>query len=138
MGDQSTCTLCHQGEQCKGCHDVALPHDLERFIYTHGEEAVAAGDACLACHDQAGCRDCHGMPMPHPAGYLEGHGEDGLKRGVEVCAGCHAPDGCAACHLRHIHPGVPQAVKDRLSAQPETGGPSPRVTPTTSTAAQGS
>jgi hypothetical protein len=133
MGDQSTCSLCHPSAYCQDCHKVALPHDPETYIYTHGTEAVSAGEACLACHSQSSCEDCHKMPMPHSTDYLQLHGQDAADRGSGVCVGCHAPDGCDTCHERHIHPGVPDSVKEKLAAQSSRLRESVSTTSTTST-----
>ena len=138
MGDQTTCSLCHPSAYCEGCHKVALPHDPETYIYTHGTEAVSAGDACLSCHSQTACDGCHKMPMPHSADYLQKHGQDALDRGTDVCVGCHAPSGCDTCHERHIHPGVPDSVKKKLAAQSSPAGHSAPATSTTSTTIPGS
>lgn len=138
MGDQSTCSLCHPREYCQRCHKVELPHDPETYIYTHGEEAVSAGEACLSCHSQTACDGCHKMPMPHGADFLQQHGEEALDRGSDVCVGCHAPDGCETCHTRHIHPGVPDSVKEKLAAQSRRAQASVPTSPTTSTTNPGS
>jgi hypothetical protein len=131
MGDTSTCPLCHPSSYCKRCHDVSLPHDAVDYIYTHGKEASAGTEPCFACHIRSSCADCHKIPMPHDARYLQEHGADAQKRGADVCLGCHIADGCDNCHVKHIHPGVPKSVLDKLEATPVTPkGPSLR-TPTT-------
>lgn len=139
MGDQATCSLCHPSEYCQRCHKVLLPHDPSTYIYSHGKEAVSAGaEACVPCHEQTSCAGCHKVPMPHDADYLQQHGNQALERGTQVCVECHAPADCDTCHLRHIHPGVPDSVREKLAAQSSGAGPSDPAISTTSTTSGGS
>lgn len=138
MGDQSTCSLCHPSSYCEDCHKVSLPHDPVTYIYTHGKEASAGSESCFSCHSQTSCDDCHKVPMPHDATYLPQHGSDAKKRGADVCLGCHIADGCEACHVKHIHPGVPKSVQEKLKAQAAATGSSVPTTSTTSAASGGS
>ncbi|MCL4368750.1 MAG: hypothetical protein M1337_06250 [Actinobacteria bacterium] len=117
MGDSATCLICHKGSSCRECHGVDLPHERATFIYTHGQQAKGGTAACLACHQQKACDECHEVPLPHPTGYLPAHSEDAKARGNDVCYRCHTESGCMACHVKHIHPGVPKAVRDKVAAQ---------------------
>ena len=125
LGDSATCTICHKPTECVTCHGVELPHQRDTFIYTHGTDALENEEACFACHSKAACDGCHQVPMPHPDQYLRLHGPDANAKGVEVCATCHTESGCQVCHLKHIHPGVPQKVIDKLEAQTESAGSTP-------------
>jgi nitrate/TMAO reductase-like tetraheme cytochrome c subunit len=109
MGDLSTCTMCHDSQECQKCHNVPLPHDAD-FIGRHGTLAKASKQACLSCHRQSFCDNCHGLPIPHPAGFLSDHPK--VARGYEDarCLRCHVADDCASCHARHVHAHGP-AIK---------------------------
>ena len=137
MGDESTCSLCHPSSYCEGCHKISLPHDPVNYIYTHGKEARAGSKPCFSCHLQASCDACHKLPMPHDAKYLPEHGADAKKRGADVCLGCHVANGCNACHTKHIHPGVPASVQQKLEAQSAATQSPHSATSTTSTAPGG-
>jgi nitrate/TMAO reductase-like tetraheme cytochrome c subunit len=107
MGDLSTCTMCHQSQECQKCHNVPLPHDAD-FVGQHGTLAKASKQACLTCHSQSFCDNCHGFPIPHPAGFLSEHPK--VARGYEDarCLRCHVADDCASCHARHVHAHGPR------------------------------
>jgi hypothetical protein len=119
-GDLITCSLCHQPSFCRECHGVDLPHRTSSFIYDHGNEARDPSACTDLCHSQKTCDTCHLIPMPHAADYLPAHSKEALLHGRDVCTSCHLETGCVTCHLRHIHPGVPDSVKEKLS-QAERG-----------------
>ena len=92
-----------------------MPHDRATFLYTHGDQAQASGEAaCLSCHAKEACDACHTVPVPHPDGFLAEHSDLAVELGGEVCGTCHLRSGCDRCHLRHIHPGLPEDMRDRL------------------------
>lgn len=115
MGSLASCADCHEPQTCAECHGVPLPHDRATFLYTHGDQAASAGEgACLACHDKGTCEACHTVPVPHPEGFLAEHPGVTPELGAEVCGTCHLRSGCDRCHLEHIHPGLPEDMRDRL------------------------
>lgn len=117
MGSLVSCADCHEPQSCAECHGVPLPHDRGTFLYTHGDQAQAAGEAaCLACHAKATCEACHTVPVPHPEGFLAEHADMATSLGSGVCGTCHLRSGCDRCHLEHIHPGLPEDMRDRLRA----------------------
>ena len=115
MGALTACADCHTSQACAECHGVPLPHDRATFLYTHGDQAQAAGEAvCLSCHAKEACDACHTVPVPHPDGFLVEHSGLAVELGGEVCGTCHLRSGCDRCHLRHIHPGLPEDMRDQL------------------------
>ncbi len=114
-GDLVTCSLCHQPSYCRECHDVDLPHRTSSFIFGHGSEARDPSACTDLCHSQKSCDACHQIPMPHPSEYLPAHKDEAIQFGPEVCSGCHLEIGCIACHVRHIHPGIPDSLRQELS-----------------------
>lgn len=115
MGALTACADCHAPEVCVECHGVPLPHDRATFLYTHGDQTLAAGEAtCLSCHAREACDECHTVPVPHPGGFLEAHSSLAEELGGAVCGTCHLRTGCDRCHLEHIHPGLPEDQLGRL------------------------
>lgn len=103
MGDAATCMVCHQEDDCEGCHGPGLPHE-PRFIQVHADSAAEPGAKCTECHSASFCDACHGTRMPHPAGFTRDHPR-AAGDARETCRRCHAGSDCTACHEKHVHPG---------------------------------
>lgn len=120
MGDMDACTICHARTFCKQCHGVDLPHARVAFPYLHDDEALEVGtEVCVSCHQQSFCTSCHIMEMPHPGSFLAQHPQQVAERGQDVCSRCHVPDDCRTCHQRHVHPGIPADLLQRLRGSPQ-------------------
>jgi hypothetical protein len=103
MGDGATCMVCHQQNDCVGCHGPGVPHGAD-FIETHAESAAQRGAKCEGCHEASFCDACHGTHMPHTARFTRGHAKI-ASGGSATCKRCHADSDCTNCHVKHVHPG---------------------------------
>ena len=119
MGDESTCSLCHPSSYCEGCHKINLPHDPVNYIYTHGKEAMCGQRAVLlVSHSRPPAMTATSSPcltsaeLP-PATW----GRTPRSAGRTSVWAATLANGCDTCHVKHIHPGVPQSVQDKLKAQ---------------------
>jgi len=105
LGDQSTCSTCHDNTSCARCHGSGVPHG-SRIVSQHSSYATDPDAYCTSCHtDERFCLNCHGMEMPHPEGFLAQHSSLTVQLGQELCARCHFSRDCETCHAAHIHPG---------------------------------
>lgn len=110
MGDLDSCSTCHDGEMCKECHGIELPHSAE-FGSTHGKAAMSDNRSCEVCHRTASfCDSCHGTQMPHPDVFLAQHTTIAKSTSDPACTRCHVPNDCSDCHFHHIHPGGSRGV----------------------------
>ncbi len=103
MGDAATCTVCHQQDDCAGCHGPGVPHGAD-FVLTHAANSTRADAKCATCHSASFCDDCHGTPMPHSKQFTRDHAKTAAVEPA-ACERCHADSDCTTCHVKHIHPG---------------------------------
>lgn len=109
---ESSCTSCHDRDQCEACHTGGSTPSfhLPDYLARHGPAAYAADTECASCHStEVFCRSCHdeiGLASRDRLGvafhtanpfWLVGHGV-AARQGLETCATCHAQQSCMRCH----------------------------------------
>lgn len=96
-GVSISCDTCHpNGESCRSCHRVPLPHP-EGFAANHKSAAWAGRGDCAQCHEESTCDACHDSsePASHAAEPFEHWKPDILS--ASRCETCHEGS-CDSCH----------------------------------------
>jgi len=131
LGDQETCSVCHETSFCVSCHGPGFPHDVWT-VRTHGRYAKLPDNKCGTCHkDKSYCDGCHGITMPHPADYAQTHAADPKAKAGTVCKKCHVRSDCTVCH--NAPAGMAGAAGTAGAARAGVGATATPTTTTTTT-----